>query len=539
MYTLLIADDERIMVEGIKTSIDWASYDIEVAGIAYNGNEALEKAKELKPDIILTDIRMPGITGIEMIKQLKAIKQDAKVIVISAYEQFEYAQAAINLGVLSYLTKPLKKQNILDEVIKARDIIAKEREEKESLRRLEKLYERNIPILREHYLNSMMMGSIKVSGNLISQFDIYKIDLGCKNTGVFVCSIDNIEEAADEFFEKSIQMLNLILIDTINHTLPSDISRVTFQSYNNEIVTVYSLNGRYEDSEEQIKEYSRRIKDNYFNETETSISIGVGCIYEDISDISRSYHEASKALNYREVRGHNTVISFNEIENSEKSQSFVLEDLNDILVSIERGITSCDSKEVLHYVGDITARLKSSKVPFYYVQQVYCQLVSVLLRTIFDMSIKPEQIYSANSDLYIELFKYKSFDELDKWYKKIIVNTCNILSKNNESRMNSVINRAIEYMQNHCGEDITLLDVAEHVSFNHQYFSRLFKEETGVQFIEYMKKLKIEKAKELLKNSNKKVYEICDELGYQSVQYFSTLFKSVTGMTPHEYKTKG
>lgn len=540
MIKMIIADDEQIILDGITESIDWLSFDIQVVGAAPNGVVALEMAKEYRPDIIITDIQMPGLTGLELLKELRKIRNDFKIIIISAYEQFTYAQEAISLGVLSYITKPLKKQKIIDEVIKARDLILEERQQKENYDRLEEIYQNNLPTLQEYFHNKLIMGKTKLSSDYKRQFSVYDIDIDDSDMGVFICTIDDMEETSEEFFEKSVQIILLRIAEMIKSLLPSEYKRTVFQSYNNEVVTIYNTNAGDLETIGTVSRTAESIKNTLRRETGISISAGLGCIYPSLKDVSLSYQEAVKALNYRLVYGNNTVLYINHVEQKEMKSSFPLNDLNDILTNVQNILWTGKADEVLSIINRKLTELTPFKnIPYYYIQQVFCQLLSALLRTIYEMNIQPEEIYGEPVHLFKELFMKRTLNEITKWYEDLVIRTCASINQKKTLRVSHVIDSAVCYIKKNCQKDISLSEVAEVVHLNPSYLSRLFKAEAGIPFIEYVRNTKMDLAKELLRNSNKKIYEICEELGYQNGQYFSTIFKNVVGMTPLEYKKSG
>lgn len=540
MLKMIIADDEQIILEGLKESIDWRSFGIEVTGAARNGVEALEMCRSCCADIMITDIKMPGLNGLDLVKEIKKLRPEIKIILISAYEQFDFAQKAISLGVLSYITKPLKKQRVIEEVMKARDLILLERLEKEDKSRLEELYASNLPILREHYHNSLIMGKTRLTGDYKKQLDSYEIDVDENNIGVFVCIIDNMEATSEEFFEKSVQIIHLRIAEMIRELLPDKYKRTIFQSYNNEVVTIYNASSDIDETIKDVTLMAETIKNTMKRETRISVSAGVGRIYPHIKDASLSYQESVKALNYRLVYGNNTVLYISNVEMKEMKHANLFIDLSEILTSVQNVLSTGKAEEVRKLIeSKISSLISCKNIPYYYIQQVYCHLLSILLRTIYEMNILPEQLYDTPVHLYGELFKKQTLEDIEKWYGDLVIRACNAINEKKTVRSSYVIDAAVEYIKKNCNKDISLGEVAEHVKLNPSYLSRIFKEETGSQFVEYVRNVKMEMAKELLKSSNKKIYEICEELGYLNVQYFSTVFKNTVGITPLEFKKKG
>ena len=536
MFKLLIADDEQIVIEGIKDSINWDQYGIEVVGTAKNGAEALKLAKELEPDIIISDIKMPGLSGLELIEELKDFLPNVKVILISAYEEFDYAKQAIHLGVNSYLSKPVKKAEVINEVCKIKSQLERKLHEEEITKGLQQRFNENLPILREHFLNTLIRGTC--ASDLETKFQTYHLDLSPRQIGVMVCKMDHYHSINLEADEAQVQVLMFRIIDIFNEiTLPISNS-ITFQSYNQEIVTIFNtleINGFT--IEKWIK-LAEKIKDRVLEEIGSEVSIGIGRIYPEIKDIGLSYKEAAKALNYRLVYGDNSVLYIENVEDIETDAYSPLININELLENIQNILYTGKLEEVSDLVDNFRQRLQNAeKIPYYYIQQLYIQLLSIILRTATEIGIGTRLI-AENNDLYGTLLKIESFSELDNWIKGILGNVCEQINVKNKLKTKHSIQKAINYIREHCQEEISLTSVADYVRLNPTYFSRFFKEETGCSFVDYLKRLRIEKAKELLRTSNLKIYEICEALGYQSVQYFSTLFKNMVGVTPQEYREK-
>lgn len=535
MFKLLIADDEQIVIEGIKNSINWSEYDIKVVGTAKNGTEALKLAEELQPDIIISDIKMPGLDGLALIEKLKAFLPNVKVVLISAYEEFDYAKQAIRLGVNSYLSKPVKKSEVINEVCKIKQLLERKKHEEEAAIRLQQRFNENLPVLREHFLNTLIRGN--TVSDLEIKFQTYHINLSPHKTGVMVCKIDHLR-SINFTDEAQVQLLMLRITDIINELILPVCKGVTFQSYNQEIITIFNVPDEIEFSIEELIKLAEKIKERILDETEIEVSIGIGRIYSEIKDIGLAYKEAVKALNYRLVYGDNNVLYIENVEDIETVNYSALININELLENIQNILYTGKQEEVYALVDNFRQRLQNAeKIPYYYIQQLYIQLLSIILRTATEIGIGTHLI-AENNNLYGTLLEIDSFSELDDWIKGILGNVCEQISAKNQLKTKHSIQKAINYIREHCQEEISLTSVANYVRLNPTYFSRFFKEETGCSFVDYLKKLRIEKAKELLRTSNLKIYEICEALGYQSVQYFSTLFKNMVGLTPQEYREK-
>jgi Response regulator containing CheY-like receiver domain and AraC-type DNA-binding domain len=533
MIKMFICDDEQIVIDGIKDSINWPEYSIEVCGTANNGSDALKKSMALMPDIIVSDIRMPGLSGLEFVKELKKQLPESQIILISAYQEFEYAKEAIKLGVLSYITKPFKKNHILEEVLKARDVIL---EEQRKLN-LNVKFEKELPTLQNYFLNSIILGDELQLEDYEEKVQLYRLNLTRRNTGVIVIRPE-IPEGENGSKSVLLQRILFIIKNSIQ-SLPREIKADAFINHVNDVVVIYGseLFGEY--SVKDFEKCLEKLKVEINQEIGVTISIGAGRTYFDYNNIYLSFKEAMNALNYKLIYGEGSIIFIDNVVSAGTGIIKVVVCINKKIECFENLLSVGNSEESLKIAREIEDILKgSSAVSYGYVQQVFAQLLSSIVKKSIEFNIYNDILSQEIADLYEKVYAMKSLSELSDFLSEIIRRICAVAEKKAKEINSGTINRAIEYMKMHCHENISQTEVAEYVGLNPSYFSRYFKEEIGQSFMDYMKKLRIEKAKELIGSTNMKIYEISEALGYQSVQYFTTLFKTMVGLTPQEYKDK-
>lgn len=533
MIKMFVCDDEQIVVDGIKDSINWQEHSIEVCGTANNGTDALQKSMTLMPDIIVSDIRMPGLNGLEFVKELKNKLPKSQIILISAYQEFEYAKEAIKLGVLSYITKPFKRAQILEEVVKARDVLL----ENERKLELNNKFEKELPTLKNFFLNSIILGDELQLDDYEEKVQLYRLNLSKRNTGVFVMrpEISSVERGSQRVLLQRV----LAVIEKNLSNLPKELSAVAFINHVNDVVVIFGseLVGVY--SMNDFENSLERIKANINEEIGIIISIGVGRTYFDYKNVYLSFKEAMNALNYKLIYGEGSIIFIDNVASAGTGTIKVVVCINKKIERFENLLSMGNSEEALKMAREIEEILMgSSTVSYGYVQQVFAQLLSSIVKKSIEFNIYNDILSQEIADLYEKVYALKSLSELSDFLGEIIVKICTVAEKKAREINNGTVKRAIEYMQQHCHENISQTAVAEYVGLNPSYFSRYFKEEIGQSFMDYMKRLRIEKAKELIGSTNMKIYEISEALGYQSVQYFTTLFKTMVGLTPQEYKEK-
>jgi len=522
------------VVEGIRDSINWAEYGVEVCGTAFNGSDALKQSIALMPDIIISDIKMPGLNGLEFVKEIKAKVPNSYIILISAYQEFEYAKEAIKLGVLSYITKPFKKNQILEEVLKARDLI----KEDEYKLELNAKFEQELPTLRNYFLNSIILGDDIQLEEYEKNVQKYRLDLSKRNVGVLVIRPEMPEETLPErskFIKDFCEKIQLC----ISKNLPNVLKITTFISHGNDVVVIYGTEDINNFNNLELGKSLEKVKITISDKFAILISIGIGRLYFDYKNLYLSYKEALNALNYKLIYGDGSIIFIDNVDNGGSGTVKVVVCINKKIECFENLLSVGNCEESLKKAREIAFYMKENKkVSYSYVQRVFAQLLSSIVRRSIELNIYNDILSEDIAGLYEKVYAMKSLEKLSDFLGEIIKRVCEVAERKTLEMSSGTINRALEFMKQHCHENIAQTNVAEYVGLNTSYFSRYFKEETGQSFMDYMKKLRIDKAKELMASSNMKIYEISEALGYQSVQYFSTLFKSLVGLTPQEYKDK-
>jgi len=522
---LLIADDEYLVIESIKYIIEKFIDDVEIVGSAKSGREAIEKAIELKPDVIFMDIRMPGIDGIDAIKQIKETNNDTKFVIITAFEYFEYAKEAVNLGVFEYILKPIKKEKVIETLNNLSKTI--------SLKR--KAIQREI-ILKEKinkitpHLEGQFIFTLLFNGGLSEDIPFYedifnlKLDYGYILIGSVHETKTSIKEDSFKISLEKQKFYNIFsnelknitncligppMLDRIVAFIPCSQKEDTYKIRNNSINCASKLADRI----------NERISLKY--------KLGIGRSYK-IDNFSKSYNEACMAISAwtNEIVNHfediipssDKVDLYPTIKEKALINRITVGDINGSLELFEEIFWSL----VSNYNEDID-KIKS----------ILIELLIILQR---ELPFEFEEKKFSEQSFLMYMLKTKDIGELLISFTnhiKIIIE--NIL-ESREKKYNYMISEALEFINNNYHNNISLDDVAKEINMSYHYFSKFFKESIGKNFIDYLTELRIEKSKEILKSRDVSIKEVCYEIGYSDPNYFSKLFKKITGMTPSEYK---
>lgn len=523
MFSLVIADDEKHIIRLIDSLIDKETLDIEVVGTASNGIDAYNLVEKNHPDIVITDIRMPCMDGLELIEKMNMMPKRPAVIAISGYRRFEYAYGAIKGGVEDYLVKPINK-NSLNDVL--RKICMQSSEQKNNIvpallntgnNMHQELYKKIIldSLSNPNFnLNELMMNKL---------FQTQQIPAYYCGVAIYIDFPFDVTE--NSFVEdKCLQCVEEVLSDTC--------SELSFIWRDSTLSGVVSL------SQSMIKTFERRIKQlfehlNVVLDTYeiTFISIGLGKITSLPVELSDSIRDAFEVLDTKCVLGGNRIISIEEFDGNDLPKSLTREEidnlreiiLNDRISFVPQFLDSVFDKSEIYYIAhpiETVSLLKS-------IEDNFTKLAKMLNVTINDEAEKKFCRHRRSCTGFADIVNtHREFIE------RILQD--NIGSRLQRDSVPVII--AKEYIDEHIAEPFTIEILAEHVSLSSNYLNTVFKKETGMNISEFILQKRIDKAKKLLRTTNLNFIQIAEQVGYQDSKYFSKIFKKATGIPMKQYR---
>ena len=525
MMKLLIADDEYLVIDSLKYMVERFGRDVEVVGTAKSGREAIEKAMELKPDIVFMDIHMPGIDGIEAIKQIKAINSDIVFVIITAYEYFNYAKEAINLGVYDYLLKPINRGKVIEALDGICTEIASKREAVQREMLLKEKMNKVIPHLEGQFIYSQLF-----DGNSEKDAAFYEEVFGMKISHgyVMMAIIEGMENQGRQEGMK-ISLDKQMFYDIFNLELKSLCRCLIGPPLLDKVAAYVPVDQRvdaYEVRNMSI-DIASRLVERINRSVDIKYRIGIGRSY-DISNFSKSCNEANMSA---AMTNEDSVIHFEDIMTKGSGLDMYPEGQEKELI---RMLLSFDAEKaedaferiflwlMMNYKEDID-RIKSRMIELFFLIKrsvPYCEgNESLGVQGFLNTILKTQGLRE---------LKIVCTDHLEQ-----------IISGMRESReleINSLSARVKKYIMENFHRDISMDEAAKETNLSYHYFSKFFKDSTGKSFVEYLTELRVDKSKELLRESNDSIKEICYKIGYSDPNYYCKIFKKVTGMTPTEYR---
>lgn len=530
---VIIADDEDKICQLIYKLVDWEQLDMQVKAVVHNGIEALEAIQKYRPDIVITDIRMPGYDGLEMIRRAKEICRDMDIIIISGYSHFEYAQNAIRYGVKDYLLKPIKKAEITDTLIRIKTAYM-EKEERLSAEEQNRIIVKNsVDKLRSAFFTEVLFRKERrkeeITNEIINKEYHYKFRPGCFQ--IILIKIDGI----DSSFQSNIAYIQDKVLQSINKRLADECYEMESIFDGNMCFAV--LNYSYQ-SKRPVRKLLKSILDELLLQKDIlenlKITIGSGVVEEDISKLIISLKTAVWAIEQRLILGINKVIEGENVSLNEVADSKLFYDFNRQMTDSLEKLNETLLVNTLRYLQ--TALKNKENTTGHEIIQMAKEAMNLYLFTMRQNKFMIKDAESFFEKFSMDIENIGTADEVFSYLIRTIVISFRRSVADKQQEDNKPIRDAKQYMKEHFKEPVSLEIVSDYVGFNATYFSSLFKKETGKTFSEFLTEIRMEKAKELLKDTNLSVAAICTEVGYNDNKHFTKGFVRYTNLKPNEYR---
>lgn len=524
---VLIVDDEYMVRGLLKRCIDWKGIGMEIAGEASCAQEALELVDRLNPDIIYADICMPYIDGIEFSKMAFEKYPDVKIIILTGYEEFEYAKRSIKLGIADFLLKPINDDEILKSALNIKEKIISERTHSDEYKRLKMLLEENHPYLKEKFLNEFIQG--KMSADEILEKQAY-FNLNFES-GIFQVAFLEAEKPGAGINQGAEQklLLQMQCMEAVRQFFRND-SQITVFFDNTQRIVILNT-----DTEVDFTECCETLRIMLANKIKCIVSIGIGNRCKGQENIQQTCREAFYALSYGAVLGKNQVISYNAVDLSRGKRLGIKSKLFDEFEFYLKAGLAEKAMEIFNDSCESIAPDSGNTVENIWV--LASNVISEILSVMNETGLKIDEVFEDGDEPFKHVFRICSLPEMKDYISAIVYKTVNLLEKLKSKKVNKTITEIKDYLNsNISSSDLSLSSVAAKFYLNSSYLSRIFKQETGQTFIEYLTKARMELAVSLLNQTAMKAYEIAERIGIKDPHYFSICFKKYTGISVNDYR---
>lgn len=522
MKRILIVDDEYLVRLGLKTIIDWAEHGYVIAGEAANGKEALELFDQTGADVILTDIKMPLMDGLELIRAIKEKNKKVKIIILSHYDEFSYAQEAINLGTFRYILKSeLTKTNLLN-VLKS--ILYSAKEESSNSPETEEL--ENITTQRECYIKSYLFPFLQHvntggGGNYpplpeeaTDQKEKYLVLCA-------VCHLTTFLHDTGKMFPKTVKVL-------FSEAFGDSVSFAEYHHEKFELIAILPFAADDLPQENKLAESCTRIVRNIHQYYDANLFIGLSST-GSANDMARLFTEAVRSVDLCFFSEKNFVHVYNREETLPLGvpPRISYEKIGSFIETNQKGA-------MLEYIKNIFSKLHELK-NYTAVHNVFIDFLSIGKSIREKYHLNNQTVMNENKFEYNIFYDLLFISDVELYINNLFLE---LLSVKQSGRItySFIVKKSINFIHQNYTKNITLSDAAKNAEVSHSYLSFIFKQETGINFNTWLSKYRIEEAKKLFKETNLRIYEVAEKVGFANPYYFSKVFKEFTGVNCKEFR---
>lgn len=523
LYKVFLVEDEVVIREGIRERIDWKANGLEFCGEAPDGEIALPLIQSLKPDILITDIKMPFMNGLELARIVHETMPDVRTVILSGHDEFEYAREAIKLGVVDYLLKPVSPAELLDVLLKISRQFEQNAAELERLKGIQE--NQNLPVQRDRLLMQLVLGGISSMEALEKSIQL-KINLIARCYSVILIRAEFYKEQPDRFDYDRYEKAEAIITDVVNRE--SDV--ISFKKGLGETVVILK-NDSISHLEQDCYLLTEAVKEEVRQKTDSQVSIGVSAPCERLGDLPRAFFEALIA-----AQPFTSAAPVLPEPESLRPDELLALDQTATDKFLGYGIRKDFDEYFKAYINPV---VKNGKVKRLLLEYIFLDILITAANFINDLGGDASIVLPELQHCETLAANLKTLDEIQSRVRQIMTQALDFRDKRSGSLTGALIGKARQYIdENFRDPDISLNSVAAHVNLSPSHFSVVFSRETGETFIGYLTNKRIEKAREYLRSSSMRTSEISDRIGYENPHYFSTVFKKVTGFSPTEYRNQ-
>lgn len=522
-YRILLVDDEEELRDGIRRKIDWEALGFTLAGEAGNGEDALELAEQIMPDVVLTDIKMPFMDGLTLCRQLKQQFPAIRIVIFSGFDDFEYARQAIGMNVFEYILKPLTAAELTDVLQRLRRDMDTQRAQRQDIEKLRRSYEENLPVLRGLFYARLLSGQMRES-QIAERAARYEIELAGAQWVTVRIHISNMGSDPDDLVLLSLQTF-------LEENIALENCEFRWLLYDDELAAIVS----FEKTADVYALLAELERVRLLCETilRLQLTIGLGQPVDKLEQLAVSAQGAKSALDYQVILGSGRTLYIGDLEPSRTSPLIFGAAEEDELINAVKLGTAEQIRNLIRRM----MRAGKEKISFGQFQCFFLELVTCLIRLTREREIPLEEVFGNDFTGAVSLTDFQSPEELGDWVEKRCLRLQEMLRCQRSYTTGKTVDKAREYIQqNYADCDLSVEVLCDHLHLSSAYFSTLFKRETGMSFTAYVTKVRMEAAAELLRDTEEKTYLIAEKTGYQDPNYFSYVFKRYFSTSPSKYR---
>jgi len=543
MWKIAIIDDDRSVLEGMRAVIPWAELEAEWAGEAMNGEEGLKLIEQCQPDIVITDIYMPVLNGLDMLERVNKEKFQGKVIILSGYADFEYARKAIRLGILDYLNKPITVQTIREVLSRTISVLEEELEKKHRNEMLEEKLRQYEPFVEKEWIKSVASGS--VAGGRPHDDASAVVPPSCRHWNDVRHAVIGIEMIrTDRIVSLSSKDINLFRFAVSN--MIYEIAKEEWpDSHYVELFGHYSaiiLHSPDEPADiDAACRFACRVVTSVRDYLQITLHAGIGTFKQGCADIAVSTEEAFQAIYSKASQPVQGIELYRYVKNRTHegpSYPIAMRPIK-FYQEMAEAVKFFQEPKARGVIDDYFEQWNDrTDISIHNLEMLGTELWAIFGYALFEVGVPLDDIVPL-TEVNRELKSIATLDRLREWLYDKVRLICQYRSGGDNIKHRQVVEFITQYIHEHYSEPITILDLADKIHISRNYLSHIFKKAMGESFNSYVTRVRMEKAKEMILEGKHLIYEIAERVGYKNVAYFSSSFKKYTGVNPTDlYKVK-
>lgn len=532
MYTLLIADDEQLERQALRFIIERNCPEVRIIAETGDGKSAVAITSAEKPDIVLMDIRMPELNGLEAARAIRAMLPDTTIVMLTAFDEFNYAKEALSLGAAEYLLKPLRPNDLVQTLTTVVEKIHRRKCKEQAEAELRKNLEQAMPFIKNSFIHDVISGKVTDLTNFQDRAGF--LGIKADSAIILVANIDNFKQLTRRASELEKQVVKQRVYQQVCEIVGKEILVVPFGG--DEIIIFIGYEGDVDPGqvERQVRELAARIRDGII-QVGISLTIGIGHYYNDPLQIHKSYLEAVSAEQQKFYIGDNQIIHIDDVPHlSAAPFRYPFKYERNLLDKVRCG----ERQQAKEFLRQLLHEIFTAQASIETVKACVLELLIVLSRAAVEGGANLEKLTLLNFNCINHLISCSDREEVRCWILDSLDQFMDNMLENRSSMNVRLINKACAYIIENFHKSISLEEVAQTVHLSPYYFSRIFKAEKGCNFVEFLTKVRIDKAKLMLRNPDQTVIRVAAEAGYQDASYFCRVFRQEVGVTPNQYRTQ-
>jgi two-component system, response regulator YesN len=526
MWRIVIADDEGVIRDGMKTIIPWDEYGFEIVGEASNGLDTLKCIEKLKPEVIITDVKMPLMSGIDLLKEIRRLGMDIKVLLISGYDDFQYVKEGLRYGAVNYLLKPINNEEMIATVKELATLLTNQIYSNIQQRK-------NMTILKNNTLIRLVTNQF-LPNDLKDKLDILQIDLSDGQTCAAVIELD-IPHKSDITVGEDKGWETYAALNICDELIEKEQLGIVFLDYSWHVVVIFTNMGS--EKFKIIKSVMDNCLINIRNSINTQAVASVGTLSESYRKLYVSYKKAIDTLDYQFIFGKNITLFSDEISQYYQERSLPVDPDLGIISSL---VKSKKSEPVVKYIEEYFHAIfqKNIIADQYVLKNIALEILITIYNILSDYVINDRELSQPKERALQKIGEAVNIEDLIECEKEFTIQMMESAFASRSLKYSNLINSVITYLEkNYSDRNLSLQLLSEHMFVNTAYLGRIFKSETGQYFTDYLSNIRIKKAIDFLRDTNYKVVEICEMVGFSNYSYFYTIFKKATGMSPKDLRS--